>query len=59
MGRTVISLIDSELGAGNYSIEWDGIDFEGSDQVSGIYVYILDVYYSKGHKTLSRKLIKK
>jgi flagellar hook assembly protein FlgD len=59
MGRKINTLIEQQLPVGTYSVEWDGKDFDGSDQMSGIYVYILDVNYSKGHETRSKKLIKR
>jgi hypothetical protein len=59
MGRKVITLVDSELNAGTYSAEWNGSDLNGLNQESGIYVYILNVNYDKGHQSLSKKLIKR
>jgi len=48
LGRTVAELVEGDLGAGSYQVEWNS-----SDQPSGIYFYRLRV----GESVLSRKML--
>ncbi len=41
IGRLVATLVDEELGAGNYSVQWNGTDRNGSRVSSGVYFYRL------------------
>lgn len=38
-GRVVAALVDKEQGAGDYSVNWDGIDRQGRPAASGVYFY--------------------
>ena len=42
LGEKVITLIDNTLPAGNYQIIWNGIDEEGINVPSGIYLYRME-----------------
>ncbi len=39
LGQTVATLVDEEMEAGQYSIQWDGSDDSGRPVASGIYFY--------------------
>lgn len=53
LGRHVHTLVDRTLGAGAYSIEWDGREADGSPAASGVYVYRLQT----GDIAESRKMV--
>jgi len=53
LGRKVTSLVDKNLSAGDYRVEWDGTDFNGNLVASGIYFYRMQA----GDKVLTRKMI--
>ncbi len=39
LGRLVVTLVDSYITAGFYSVNWDGKDSWGKDVASGVYIY--------------------
>ena len=41
-GQKVAALIDGVRKAGSYMVSWDGRDDEGTELVSGVYVYRLE-----------------
>ena len=41
-GRLVRTLVEREVGAGRYSVEWNGTDESGAAVASGVYFYRLD-----------------
>ncbi len=43
LGRKIITVLDSYLSAGRYSVEWDGSRKNGDKVASGIYFYRLSV----------------
>jgi len=53
LGRTVKTLVDKELSAGNYTITWDGTDSRGEIVASGIYLYTIKA----GDQSESKKMI--
>ena len=53
LGQKVITLVNSELGAGNYNIVWNGKNEFGNKVASGIYIYQL----TAGQFIQSKKMI--
>jgi subtilisin family serine protease len=53
LGENVAELVNRELPAGNYNINWDGRDKTGKICSSGIYLYRL----SSGEKALCKKML--
>ena len=53
LGRTVCTLVDKLLPAGDYTLRWDGMDESGQDVASGVYIYRL----TSGEFTQSRKML--
>ena len=43
LGREVTTLVNSEFSAGNYSVTWDGKDYNGTRLGSGVYFYTLQI----------------
>ncbi|MCH9025167.1 MAG: hypothetical protein IH931_07515 [candidate division Zixibacteria bacterium] len=41
-GRKVAAIIESELPAGQYKFQWNGLDYSGYKTASGIYFYKLE-----------------
>jgi hypothetical protein len=52
-GRLVRVLLDEAVGAGAHAVEWDGLDRDGTEMPSGIYVYSIEA----GAECVSGKLI--
>ncbi len=52
-GRRVNLLVDKTQAKGNYSVDWDGRETQGTASASGVYFYRL----TAGKTTLSRKMI--
>ncbi len=52
-GRLVRTLIDSEIAAGSHKITWDGMNEQGMQVSSGIYLYTLKT----GEQSLTRKMV--
>lgn len=52
-GRRVAVLVEQTLGAGRYSVRWDGRDASGRRVASGTYLYRLEA----GSRKLSRKML--
>jgi hypothetical protein len=42
LGRTVSTLMDSEMKAGSHSVVWNGMDESGASQNSGVYLYRIE-----------------
>jgi hypothetical protein len=53
LGAEVARLIEANLSAGTYTVQWDATDFTGSPVASGIYLYRL----SAGTTSLARKMV--
>jgi len=53
LGERVTTLIDRNLAAGSYTLEWDGTNAQGEPVASGVYVYRLQ----SGDYTTSRKMV--
>jgi predicted CXXCH cytochrome family protein len=53
VGRLVKTVVDKELGAGNYSVMWDGKDRSGEAVASGVYLYRLQA----GSYSVMKKMI--
>jgi hypothetical protein len=51
-GRLLRTLVDEELGSGNYSVHWDGVSDRGELVSSGIYLYRL----RQGAEVQTRKM---
>jgi hypothetical protein len=54
LGEQIRVLINGQLSAGQYSIEWNGLDRRGSQVASGVYFYQL----TSGDYSDSRKMLK-
>ena len=52
-GRLVRRLVDEQMQAGRYQVEWDGTDASGGTVASGVYFYRLTV----GKETSAKKMI--
>ena len=52
-GRRVVTLVDREEAAGQYSVPWDGTDAKGSRVASGVYLLRVEA----GKQTLARKMV--
>ena len=39
LGQKIRTLVDETKPAGNYSVTWDGVDQDGADVASGVYLY--------------------
>lgn len=52
-GQTVSTLFSGNLSAGDHAVEWDGLDDDGRQVSSGIYLYQL----TSGETTCSRKMM--
>lgn len=52
-GEYVCTLVDSELSAGSYSVQWNGKDSHGKDVASGVYIYNMN----SENSTVSQKMI--
>ena len=56
LGREVVVLVDGELSAGSYAVEWDGKDKTGSTVTSGVYLYKLETdKFSESKKMILMK----
>jgi hypothetical protein len=53
MGMAVRTLVSTQLGAGTYTVEWDGNDDNGLPMSTGVYLYML----RSGNDHLERKMI--
>ncbi|MFQ5753956.1 MAG: glycosyl hydrolase family 18 protein, partial [bacterium] len=53
LGQNVITLIDKDLTAGNYKVEWNGQDDGGQKVASGVYIYQLE----SEHFTARKKML--
>lgn len=53
LGRQVTTLVNEELAAGNYSVEWNGTDGAGRTLSSGVYFYSLRT----GDQVESKRLV--
>jgi hypothetical protein len=53
LGQEINILVDKNLNAGNYEVQWNGKDFNGLDVSSGIYIYKIEA----GHYSASTKMI--
>jgi hypothetical protein len=53
LGQTVTTLVDTELPAGYYDVEWDGTSDHGGQVASGIYFYRLDA----GNNVMTKKMM--
>nr|MBN2276202.1 S8 family peptidase [candidate division Zixibacteria bacterium] len=53
LGRRVACLVDKNLAAGSYRVEWNGTDFDDNPVASGIYFYRM----TAGEKVLTRKMM--
>ena len=56
LGKEVRTLLDKELPAGEYTIEWDGRDSNGSILNSGVYFVRMEA--NGFHKTIKSILLK-
>jgi hypothetical protein len=52
-GKEVVTLIEKNMSAGSYSIDWDGRDFNDRSVSSGIYYYSLQVGNKKELKKMT------
>lgn len=52
LGRQVRTLINSDVKAGTYTTEWDGLNGEGKQVESGIYYYQIQA----GGKSVTRSM---
>jgi hypothetical protein len=56
VGREVITLLDQVESAGRHTISWNGVDGQGKEVASGIYLYVLtNVDYVRSMKMLLLK----
>lgn len=56
LGQRVITLVDKELSAGSYTVEWDSRNSAGESVASGVYFYRLSTDgYAKSRKMLLLK----
>ena len=53
LGQKVVTLVDGKVGAGNYSIEWNGRFSSGREAPSGIYFY----RFRSGQISLVQKMV--
>jgi hypothetical protein len=53
LGRKVETLVDREMAAGDYTVQWDGTNQSGQSVATGIYLYRL----TTGDHTASRKML--
>ena len=53
IGQNVATLLDKEMAAGSYKVEWDGKDNNGTDVSTGIYLYRL----STNHYVSTKKMM--
>ncbi len=53
LGQVVVTLVDSELPAGNHEVQWRGDDQQGRAVASGVYFYRLQA----GAETMTRKMM--
>jgi len=52
LGQRVITLIDKELPAGDYTTRWEGTDNSGQPVASGVYLYRIDAGKFKSSKKM-------
>jgi len=52
-GREVQTLIDREMLAGTYRVDWDGMDMNNQLVPTGVYIYIMN----SGNDTVSKKMV--
>lgn len=53
LGNKVVTLVDEEKAAGDYRIQWDGVDADGFRVSSGIYLY----HFRAGAYSESKKML--
>ncbi len=53
LGRKVKTLVDREMAAGDYTVQWDGTSESGQSVATGVYLYRL----TAGDHTASRKML--
>ncbi len=53
LGNLVTTLINQEMGAGNYSVTWNGTNTNGAQVTSGIYLYKIEA----GPYSMTRKMV--
>jgi flagellar hook assembly protein FlgD len=53
LGQRVATLLETELGPGDYEITWDGTGSSGEKQASGVYFYSLSV----GERRETKKMV--
>lgn len=52
-GRSIKTLVDKEVESGNYTVEWNGTDYNSNPVASGIYLYRL----STGEMSFTKKML--
>ncbi|NLI15145.1 MAG: T9SS type A sorting domain-containing protein [candidate division Zixibacteria bacterium] len=52
-GKLVRNLLNEKLGYGNHQVTWDGVNEDGKDVASGIYLYRL----ASGDKSITKKMM--
>jgi len=52
-GRSVVTLVDGRMEAGDHHVIWDGMDEAGKRMTSGLYFYQLD----NGSERQMRKML--
>jgi flagellar hook assembly protein FlgD len=53
LGQKVITLVNQDLSAGTYRVTWDGVNEQGRQGSSGVYLYKL----TAGEFTETRKMV--
>ncbi len=53
LGKEVRTLVNSDMGAGRYSVTWDGLNDQGQQVTSGVYFYRMDA----GTFTMMKKML--
>lgn len=53
LGREITTLVDGQMPAGSYSIDWDGTDNAGQSVPSGVYLYRLSTESSSTTKAMT------
>ena len=52
-GKIIKCLVNEFQNTGNYSLNWDGVNFAGKVVSAGIYLYVLQVRNTKQTKKMS------